>query len=110
MDTSASGDYSAPVAKAADAGPVSRGYREEIEHWAYCIRNPDKENRPRCYPEVAMGDAVIALGTNVALKNANAGKGGYLEFKEEWFEVDNDATPDGSDIAAETAYMKKPVA
>ena len=110
LDTSASGDYSAPVAQAADSGPVSRGYREEIEHWAYCIRNPDKENRPRCYPEVAMGDAVIALGTNVALKRAAEGKGGYLEFEEEWFEIDSDATPDGSDIAAETEFMKKPVA
>ena len=110
LDTSASGDYAAPVAKAASAGPVSRGYREEIEHWAYCIRNPDAENRPRCHPEVAMGDAVIALGTNVALKNANEGKGGYLEFQEEWFKVDSDATPDGSEIAAETEFMKKPVA
>ena len=110
LDTSASGDFAAPVAKAADSGPVSRGYREEIEHWAYCIRNPDKENRPRCYPAVAMGDAVIALGTNVALKNANAGKGGYLEFKEEWFDIDNDATPDGSKIAVEREFMKKPVA
>ncbi|MFG0262744.1 MAG: Gfo/Idh/MocA family protein [Novipirellula sp. JB048] len=110
LDTSASGDFAAPVAKAADAGPVSRGYREEIEHWAYCIRNPDKENQPRCHPAVALGDAVIALGTNVALKNANAGKGGYLEFKPEWFEIDNDATPDGSKIQAETEFMKKPVA
>lgn len=110
LDTSASGDYSAPVAQAADSGPVSRGYREEIEHWAYCIRNPDPDNHPRCYPEVAMGDAVIALGTNVALKRAAEGKGGYLQFKEEWFEVDNDETPDGSNIAAETEFMKKPVA
>ena len=110
LDTSASGDVSAPVAQAADSGPVSRGYREEIEHWAYCIRNPDSDNRPRCYPEVAMGDAVIALGTNVALKNAAAGKGGYLQFKEEWFQIDNDATPDGSDIAKETEFMTKPVA
>lgn len=110
LDTSASGDYAAPLAQAADAGPVSRGYREEIEHWAYCIRNPDPNNRVRCYPEVAMGDAVIALGTNVALKNAAAGKGGYLEFKEEWFEVNSDEVPDGSDIAKETENMKKPVA
>ena len=110
LDTSASGDYAAPLAQAADSGPVSRGYREEIEHWAYCIRNPDPNNRVRCYPEVAMGDAVIALGTNVALKNAAEGKGGYLEFKEEWFEVDSDEVPDGSDIAKETENMKKPVA
>jgi len=110
LDTSASGDYSAPIAQAADAGPVSRGYREEIEHWAYCIRNPDKENRVRCYPEVAMGDAVIALGTNVALKNANQGKSGYLEFQEEWFDINSDATPDGSTIAGATEFMKKPIA
>ena len=109
LDTSASGDYSAPIAQASGGGPVSRGYQEEIEHWAYCIRNPDPENRPRCYPAVAMGDAVIALGTNVAKNRANQGKGGYLEFKEEWFEVDNDATPDGSTIAAETEFMKKTV-
>jgi hypothetical protein len=57
-----------------------------------------------------MGDAVIALGTNVALKNAASGKGGYMRFEEEWFEVDSDATPDNSDIAAETEFMKKPVA
>ncbi len=110
LDTSASGDYAAPVAQAADAGPVSRGYREEIEHWAYCIRNPDKENHVRCYPEVAMGDAVIALTTNLTLKNSLNGDGGYTKFKEEWFDFKNDATPDGSDIASATAYMKKPVA
>ncbi len=110
LDTSASGDFAAPLAKAADSGDVSRGYREEIEHWAYCIRNPDKENRPRCYPAVAMGDAVISLGTNVALKNAAAGKGGYLQFKEEWFDINSDEVPDNSDIAAERKYMSKPVA
>ena len=36
-------------------GPVSRGYREEIEHWAWCIRNPAPENKPHCTPEVALG-------------------------------------------------------
>ena len=110
LDTSASGDMSAPVARAASYGPVSRGYREEIEHWAYCIRNPDAENQVRCYPEVAMGDAVIALGTNVALKRAANGEGGYMQFKEEWFQIDNDETPDGSDIKTEMEFMKKPVA
>lgn len=110
LDTAASGDYTAPIAQAAESGPVSRGYREEIEHWAYCIRNPDKENRVRCHPEVATGDAVIALATNVALKNAARGKSGHLEFQEEWFDINNDATPDGSTIAAATEFMKKPVA
>ena len=109
LDTSASGDYSAPIAQADGAGPVSRGYQEEIEHWAYCIRNPDKENHPRCYPEVAMGDAVIALGANVALKNAAKGEGGYLKYEEAWFDIDDDATPDGSDVKVEQEYMLKDV-
>ncbi|MEM6471797.1 MAG: Gfo/Idh/MocA family oxidoreductase, partial [Planctomycetota bacterium] len=109
LDTSATGDYSAPVSQVAAKGPVSRGYMEEIEHWAYCIRNPDPENKPRCYPEVAMGDAVIALGANVALNNARKGKGGYMEYKSEWFEIDNDATPDGSEIKREQEYMLKDV-
>lgn len=110
LDTSASGDFAAPLAQAADSGPTSRGYREEIEHWAYCIRNPDPANRVRCYPEVAMGDAVIALGANVALQNAAKGKGGYLKFEEEWFDVDSDAVPDGSDIAFEKENVMKPIA
>ena len=68
LDTQASGK-AAPLAKAAaPQRPVSRGYTEEIEHWAWCIRNPVAENKPRCHPEVAMGDAVIALTTNVAIK------------------------------------------
>ncbi len=100
LDTQASGNMAA-VAEAASSGPVSRGYREEMEHWAWCIRNPAKENQPRCHPRVALGDAVIALATKVAIDNAKQGKGGYLAFEEDWFELDNDATPDGSSIESE---------
>jgi len=57
-----------------------------------------------------MGDAVIALTTNVTLKNSVKGEGGYTKFKEEWFDINSDETPDGSDIASATAFMKKPVA
>ncbi len=110
LDTSASGDYAAQEAKKADAGPVSRGYREEIEHWAYCIRNPAPENQPRCKPEVAMGDAVIALGANLALKKAQKGEPGFLKYEEDWFKIESDATPDGSDIQVELEKMKQPVA
>ncbi len=101
LDTQASGGGAAPVAKAASSGQVSRGYTEEIEHWAYCIRNPDKENRPRCYPKVAMGDAVIALTTNVAIQQGLRGEGGFVKFDEEWFEPHSDKTPDGSSVADE---------
>ena len=39
MDSYETGGPAAAVAKAADTGPVSRGYTEEMEHWAWCIRN-----------------------------------------------------------------------
>jgi hypothetical protein len=39
------------------------------------------------------------------MDNARAGKGGYLEFDEAWFDVDNDATPDGSSIEKEKARL-----
>lgn len=100
MDTQASGGQTkaASLANAASQGPVSRGYTEEIEHWAYCIRNPDPENKPKCHPEVAMGDAVIALTARLAIQRSNQGKGGYIPFKEEWFDIHSDATPE-NDLA-----------
>ena len=107
LNTQASGNFAAPVAQAADSGSVSRGYLEEIEHWAYCIRNPSPENRPRCYPEVALGDAVIALTSNQALKQSASGNGGFIKFDEFWFDRENDATPDGSDPKAERKKMEE---
>ncbi|MCR9117730.1 MAG: Gfo/Idh/MocA family oxidoreductase [bacterium] len=101
MDTQASGG---PVAAAAvETGPVSRGYTEQIEHWAWCIRNRAPENMPRCKPEIAVADAVLALTAKQAMANNSAGKpgGGYIEFKEEWFDIDSDETPDGSVIKTE---------
>ncbi len=90
MDTQASGDeQSAAVGKMATL-EVSRGYTEEEEHWAWCIRNPSPENLPRCYPKVALADAVIALTTNIAARS-----GQRIEFNKEWFEIDSDATPEG---------------
>lgn len=107
LDTQASGGGAAPVAKAAtNAGPVSRGYTEEIEHWAWCIRNPDPNNKPKCYPEVAMGDAVIALTTNVAIQKNMRGEPGYVKFDEKWFDRDDDETPDGSSVKEQITYLK----
>lgn len=107
LDTQASGNYAAATnAKAAAAGPVSRGYTEEIEHWAWCIANPAPENKPRCYPEVAMADAIIALTTNVAMANGAKGQPGYIKFDEAWFDRDSDATPDESNPVTEMERMK----
>ena len=43
------GGTAAAVAAATVPTDVSRGYREEIEHWAYCIKNPSPENQPQVY-------------------------------------------------------------
>ncbi len=93
MDTQASpgagGGHAAAQGAAAIGPDVSRGYREELEHWAWCIRNPDPNNKPRCRPEVALGDAVIALTTNIAAR-----KGLRINFKEEWFDPSRPETPE----------------
>ncbi len=98
------------------ATDVSRGYCEEIEHWAYCIRkNPtaepekldetfedptlvgkDAKKKParpklvtRCRGDVALWDAVIALTTNIS-----ANLRVTVPFKESWFDVESDETPE----------------
>jgi len=104
MDTQASGKGPSLAKAAADSGPVSRGYTEEIEHWAWCIRN-NAPDQPRCRAEVALGDAVIALACNVAMENSWNGKGGYIQFKEEWYDINHDATPDGSSLKEENEKL-----
>jgi predicted dehydrogenase len=70
--------------------PAERGYAEELEHFAWCVRNRAPENLPRCHPEVALGDAVIALTANIAAR-----EGRRIDFNEDWFKIDSDATPEG---------------
>src|SRR5262245_38444814 len=76
----------------------SRGYREELEHFAYCIRHgndsnyhDDKDHQPRCRGEVALADAVIALTTNMAMKQNRR-----IEFVPEWFDYKSDKTPEAA--------------
>ena len=87
---------SAP-APAAAAGPsavgggsriYSRGYREEMEHLAYCIKMRDQgmaRDReglvPRCPGQAAMADAIIALASNQAFRTQKR-----EVFPEEWFQ------------------------
>jgi len=82
-------EHSAAVGKMATL-VAERGYTEQLEHWAWCIRNPAPENLPKCHPKVALADAVIALTTNVAARN-----GQRIEFNADWFDPDRDETPEG---------------
>jgi predicted dehydrogenase len=112
LDASSS---TAPVERQAGAigqnalghNPVSRGYREEMEHLAFCIRslqalgsNPSPEERarfkPRCDGRAAMADAIIALTANRAMKKRER-----IEFKEEWFDPDSREVPDPDMIATQ---------
>lgn len=100
LDTYETGGGMAAVAAAAIPTEVSRGYREEIEHWAWCIKNPADDHLPKCHPKVALADAVIALTSNLAMARNER-----IEFKPEWFDIDSDETPDdrpprgGSELA-----------
>lgn len=77
----------------ADLGKVSRGYTEEMEHFAFCIRNNDfrgpKEGGLRCPGPQGMADAIMALTSNLAMKHKKR-----IVFKEEWFDPENPAVPE----------------
>lgn len=94
----------AAVAEVATPKNISRGYQEEIEHWAWCIRNPDTENQPKCHPKVAMADAIIALTSNIAMK-----KGERIEFKDDWFKIESDETPEADHIEGPKPKQAKDV-
>ncbi len=101
IDISDDGDpLSAAIGLQATYGDVSRGYCEEIEHWAFCIReNPEADHSkpmPRCYPEIALADAVIALTTNIS-----AAKEETVEFDPPWFDYKSDLTPEAKFAATE---------
>jgi predicted dehydrogenase len=104
MDTGPSGDGEREVNKAASAlgeaalgtGLPSRGYREEMEHFAYIIRNRDegmeddrKKLKPRCDGRHAMADAIVALTANEAMTRQQR-----IEFRKEWFDPSSDEVPD----------------
>lgn len=90
-----------------------RGYRQEMEHFAYCVRRWQEMKQPvsyektadgkmkyanilpRCHGEVAMADAIIALTANMAMD-----KGERIAFEPAWFDPEKPDVP-------ETKYGKK---
>lgn len=98
-------DSLAPTAAAAAANvgeKVSRGYTEEMEHFAWCIENhgpnyyPDGKPVPRadkglrCPDVQGMADAIMALTANLSMKHRKR-----IEFKPEWFDPDQmEAVPE----------------
>jgi hypothetical protein len=81
------------AASVADIGKVSRGYTEEMEHFAFCLRNnifetPEKGGL-RCPGEQGMKDAIMALTSNLAMKHKKR-----IVFKDAWFDPENPAVPE----------------
>ncbi|MEX0725692.1 MAG: Gfo/Idh/MocA family oxidoreductase [Planctomycetaceae bacterium] len=95
LQASASLAPTAQAGVAADAvgEKVSRGYTEEMEHFCHCIRTsnfgPPSDGGLRCNGTVAMGDAIMALTSNLAMKHQKR-----IVFKEEWFDPDSPAVPE----------------
>ena len=83
------GAAAAGMAQSTLAEGPSRGYREQMEHLAWCIRNPAPENQPRCGPEMALSRAVHALTANLAIRRQQR-----IEFRPQWFDVDSDEVPE----------------
>jgi predicted dehydrogenase len=88
------------------APPVSRGYTEEMEHFAYCIRMHQKAKdrqeqekwrlTPHCHGKVAMADAIIALTSNLAMKQRKR-----IEFQAAWFDPKSQEVPDREMVATD---------
>ena len=88
-----------PAAAAWDT-PV-RGYRTEMEHFAYCVRKWDvkkgwakkdgqyEQEVPRCHGEVAMADAILALTANMAMKTRQR-----IAFEDGWFNPESAENPE----------------
>jgi hypothetical protein len=78
-------------------GPPSKGYREEMEHFAYIIRMREQgvtNLQPRCDGTAAMGDAIMALVANKAMKTHQR-----IVFEDGWFDVASNAVPDGTAVS-----------
>ncbi len=95
---SAAGPSAATAYGALATADPSRGYREELEHFAFCVRNgnasnfhDDPDHKPRCRGEVALADAVIALTSNIAMRQKRR-----IEFDPRWFDWQSPETPEGA--------------
>ena len=83
-----------------------RGYRTEMEHFAFCVRAWAKAGKvdysknekgelnhadiiPRCHGEVAMADAILALTANMAMAKKER-----IVFEDGWFETSSPEVPE----------------
>ena len=94
-----------PLCHRSGVAAPSRGYREEMEHLAYCIRNreqgmeSDRERlQPRCGGQQAMADAIVALTANAAM---NDPRNKRIVFQDDW----RQGTPRRSRASVQNRWM-----
>ncbi|MDB5313234.1 MAG: gfo/Idh/MocA family oxidoreductase [Gemmataceae bacterium] len=105
------GGGGAAISKAPGAGAwdsAVRGYRTEMEHFAYCLRRWQELKQPvsyekdtatghlkhadiipRCHGEVAMADAILALTANMAMTKKER-----IVFEDAWFDATKADAPE----------------
>ena len=93
LDTTASGG--GPAAAVGKNGPGNGPAQPRLYRGAGALGLVHPQSRSdsisrAAIPKVALGDAVIALTTNIAIRENRR-----IEFKHEWFDIDSDETPEG---------------
>jgi predicted dehydrogenase len=81
--------------QAALGASISKGYREELEDFAFWVRmwdagySRDGTRGPRCGGEVGLADAIVALTANQAIRRQSR-----IEFRRDWFDPASPEVPD----------------
>jgi predicted dehydrogenase len=68
------------------------GYAAELEHWAFCCRQPVASNaspKPRCDAAAGLYTTVLTVAASKAVKHETR-----VDFKPEWFDIKSDESPD----------------
>jgi predicted dehydrogenase len=81
-------EESANIGQAALLG-ADAGFVAELEHWAWCVRNPAAENKPRCDAVAGLAATVLAVAAAQAVRTGNR-----IDFQKEWFDPDSDKVPE----------------
>ena len=80
-------DESAAIGQMALVG-ADPGFVAELEHWAWCVRNP--KDKPRGDAEAGLASTVIAAAAAQAVKS-----GDRIDFNKAWFDPRSNETPEG---------------
>ncbi len=88
-DAAHAGDEeSAAIGQLALSG-ADPGFAAELEHWAWCVRNPSPKNKPRCDAQEGLAATVLAAAAAQAVS-----RGTRIDFEKEWFDADSPKTPE----------------